>query len=167
MSNMKHKKSVGSVRVVFVFLLVSFLVCVVEMLFWQRYAPLGSDTYQMMPDQMEELDRDTSPKEDMTDPVVVAKQYLDAYVRGDWTAAKSLSGRDFDETIAENYAYVAYSITGTKQDANSQYYHVFVQFTDKDGKVYTKAPYGDVPLEVMLFRNNDGTWKAMTWYFYQ
>lgn len=97
----------------------------------------------------------------------VAKKYLDAYVSQDWTTAKQYSSDpNFDEAIAEGYAFVKYTITGQKADTKANYYHVYVSFTDKNGEINNKAPYSNGPLEVLMFKDSSGQWKALTWYFY-
>lgn len=97
----------------------------------------------------------------------VAKKYLDAYVSQDWTTAKKYSSdSNFDEKIAQSYAFVKYTITGQKADTKANYYHIYVSFTDKNGEVNNKAPYSSAPLEVLMVKDNNGEWKALTWYFY-
>lgn len=101
-------------------------------------------------------------------PLDAAKKYLDAYVSGDWTTAKELSSDpNFDVNIAQGYGFTKYEITGSKTDTNPNSYHVYVSFTDKDGKVYDKTPHSNNPLEVLMTKDSAGQWKAVTWYFYQ
>lgn len=97
----------------------------------------------------------------------VAKKYLDAYVSQDWITAKQLNkDPEFDERIAQSYGFTKYTITGHKIDANPNYYHVYITFTDKDGKTHSQAPNSSGPLEVYLTKTKTGEWKALTWYFY-
>lgn len=100
-----------------------------------------------------------------SDPLVEAKKYLDAYVKGDWTTVKSLcSDKNFDETIATGYSLTEYKIISSKYDTDKKYYHVNVNFTDSNGKIYKTVPPSK-PLEILMY-NDNGNWKALTWYFF-
>lgn len=99
-----------------------------------------------------------------SDPLVEAKKYLDAYVKGDWTTVKSLcSDKNFNETIATGYSFTEYKIISSKYDTDKKYYHVNVNFTDSNGKIYKTVPPSK-PLEILMY-NDNGNWKALTWYF--
>lgn len=97
----------------------------------------------------------------------VAKKYLDASVKGDLETAKIYCS-SMERTALDGYSFVKYEIAGSKADNNPDYYHVYVKFTDKSGKIWDIAPNTQgKPLEVYLNRNSEGIWKALTWYFYQ
>jgi hypothetical protein len=106
-------------------------------------------------------------EKDQIDPVEVARKYLDAYVSGDWVTAKSLSGDNtFDENVANGYGFTKYEILDSSPGENN-YYHIYVRFTDNLGNMYDKAPHSNSPLEVLMHKNNDGNWQALTWYFFE
>ncbi len=97
--------------------------------------------------------------------VTVARTYLDAYTTQNWETAKSTSTTDFNAEIAASYKFIAYKIIGSKPDTKDNYYHVFIEFTDSSGAIHNKA-INNEPLEVLMYKNDLGEWKALTWYFY-
>lgn len=102
-----------------------------------------------------------------SEALLAAKKYLDAYVAGNWKVAKQYGDTQLDERIAGSYGYTKYEITGSKADIEPSLYHVYVRFTDKNGKVWDKVPHSTIlPLEVLMTKS-DGSWKALTWYFYE
>jgi hypothetical protein len=98
-------------------------------------------------------------------PLLIAKQYLNAYINQDWDTVHSLCADDsFDETVAKSYKLVNYSITSTKEDSDPHYYHVYITLTNEAGMTFSTV--ADNPLEVLLVREDDSTWKPLTWYFF-
>lgn len=99
-----------------------------------------------------------------TDPLTVAKSYLDAYIKGDWKTAQSLNNdSDFNVEIAKSYGFTSYEIKNSSTDKNPNYFHIFIKLVRKSG-VYETSVDGK-PLEVLMYKNEEGTWKALTWYF--
>ncbi|MBP9817687.1 hypothetical protein KBC75_02925 [Candidatus Shapirobacteria bacterium] len=101
-----------------------------------------------------------------TDPLSIATKYLDAYVTADWATTKELSAdKNFDEKIAAGYELVSYKIISSKYDSDKNYFHVYLNLTDKNGKTFKVVP-PNTPLSILM-TYSDGKWKALTWYFFQ
>jgi hypothetical protein len=122
--------------------------------------------YKTTFDQILSTFRFTNVNNNQDSAETVVKKYLDASVKGDLETAK-IYCPDIQSTALNGYNFVNYEITGSKADNNPNYYHVYVKFTDKSGKIWDKAPNTQGPLEVYLNKDSNGAWKALTWYFYQ
>lgn len=103
-----------------------------------------------------------------------AKKYLDAYVIGDWDEAKKygeIPTSDFDIEDGSNlYNFVRYEINEIEKKeimGDPNYYDVYVTFYDKDGVVYNKTPHDGGNLVELMHKDDNGQWKALTWYFYE
>ena len=94
----------------------------------------------------------------------VAREYMDAYVAGDWERAKELCiDPNFDETLTSGYNFVSYEIVGSEKHPDDNYYHVYIELMDKDGNKYTE--FMGIPIEVFMGKDTKGKWRPRTWYF--
>ena len=129
--------------------------------------------YQNM--QLKQTIKDLTPEvtdqkeveETVMAPKEVADLYLKAYIEGDWeTVAKlgSFENTEENRKIAEGYQFTGYEILEDSPRENKNYHDVFITLTDATGNVY-KTAKGE-PLEVLMYKTNNGNWKALTWYFF-
>lgn len=110
----------------------------------------------------------TPSQSNQSDPLTVAKEYLDAYIAKDWQKTKKLCGdSQFDESIAAGYGLVKYEITDSKADTDPKYFHVYIKLTNQSGTTFDKSSNLGDPLEVLMSKDDSGNWRALTWYFFQ